>query len=221
MQIHVVHAANRHLYVDELAAFFHARYKIYVLEKSWRDTNEIALEIDQFDNDDATYLIGIENGVVMTGTRLVPTHRPHLLSEIFPQMCDISVRQPDVAEWTRGFIIPEYRERGIGLVKGQFCGTVMEYCLKEGITRVGGVQDLYWLPVWKRYSWNVKPIGQPAEIDGRWCVAAYFDVTPEARDHALRSGKLTRSILVEQGPHKPFIEEPSRVGGERKFVHAA
>ena len=220
MLIHVVNVANRHLHADLLDEFFRARHQIYVEEKGWREDDQSGFEIDQFDTDDATYLIGVIDGKVMTGTRLIPTDRPHLLSEVFPHMCTLPLRDPRVAEWTRGFIIPEFREKGIGPIKGQFCASVMEYCLKEQVSKIGGVQDLYWLPVWKRYSWNVSPIGNPSEIDGRWCVAALFDVTPEAYEHAARCGGLTQSILRYKGPYKPFVEVLAQ-GTPRRHVYAA
>jgi acyl-homoserine lactone synthase len=219
MKIHVVNSANRHLYGAELEDFFRARHRIYVEEKEWREDDGSGFEIDQFDTEDATYLIGIEGDEVMTGTRLVPTSLPHMLSEIFPHLCDFAgvIRADNVAEWTRGFIVPEYRERGIGPVKGQFCGTVMEYCLNEGIQRIGGIQDLYWLPVWRRYKWTVRQVGNPAQVDGRWCVAAFFDVCQDARDRALSAGGIHDSILVHRGPYEPFLHgvESRRAKGGR------
>jgi acyl-homoserine lactone synthase len=206
MEIHVVNQANRHLYTDVLEAYFQARYPIFVEELGWRETNTDRVEIDQYDNEDATYLIGLVNGEVMTGTRLYPTSLPHLLSEHFPHLSpDGIVRLPHVAEWTRGFIVPKFREQGHGPIKGQFCGTVMDYCLKEGITQIGGVQDCNWLPLWRRYGWNVIPMGPVTDIDGRKCVAAYFEVTKHARDTALRRGGLDTSLLVHQGPYRPFV----------------
>lgn len=220
MQIHVVNSANRHLYTSELTDFFRVRHQIYVEEKAWREDDRTGLEVDQFDTDDATYLLGTIDGSVMTGTRLIPTDRSHMLADVFPYMCETPVRDPRVAEWTRGFIVPRFRERGIGPIKGQFCASVMEYCLKEGIEKIGGVQDLYWLPVWKRYSWTVRPIGEPREIDGRWCVAALFDVNEDAYTHAARCGGLTESILVHRGPYKPFVEL-ARTSVQGSYVHAA
>ena len=209
MQIHVINEANRHLYGAELEAFFKARHRIYVEEKEWRDDDGTGLEIDQFDTPEATYLIGMENDDVITGTRLIPTSAPHMLSEVFPHLCSFQgvLRADDVAEWTRGFIVPEYRERGIGPIKGQICGTVMEYCLKEGVGRIGGIQDLYFLPVWKRYKWAVRPAGNPELVAGRWCVAAFFDVTADARDRALDAAGLDHSILVHRGPYQPFVPQ--------------
>lgn len=207
MEIHVVNTANRHLYGELLKQFFEARYRIYVEEKGWRGDNSDRVEIDQFDIPSATYLIGIVDGQVMTGTRLLPMTGSTMLADVFPHMHEdrSAIDCRAAAEWTRGFIVPEYREKGHGPIKGQFCGTVMAYCIEEGIAHVGGVQDCYWLPLWKRFGWNVVPVGSRSLIDGRECVAAFFEVTPQARDAALRRGGLDRSLLVRRGPYASFL----------------
>lgn len=206
MEIHVVNAANGHLYIDELEAFFRARHAIYVEEKGWREDDGTGLEIDRFDTEFATYLIGIAGGEIVAGTRLLPTTEPHMLSEVFPHLCNFGqpIRSPEVAEWTRGFITRKHREQGHGPLKGQFCGTVMEYCLLEGISLIGGIQDVYWLRLWRRFGWAVLPISTVTYVDGRRCLAAYLNVTPDARDCALAQGGINGSILVHRGPYQPF-----------------
>jgi N-acyl-L-homoserine lactone synthetase len=42
------------------------------------------LERDQFDNDDAIYLLAIDGRTVVGGSQLVPSTKPHLLSEVLP-----------------------------------------------------------------------------------------------------------------------------------------
>lgn len=214
MQVHVVTASNRESYKNELIAFFQERHRIYVEEKGWREDDGSGFEIDQFDTDDATYLIGVQDGRVMTGTRLISTTLPHLASEIFPHLCDFNgvLRSPTVAEWTRGFISPEYREKGIGPIKGQFCSAVMEFCLQEGITQVGGIQEFYWLRLWKHFGWKVDPVGSPAKVDGKWCVVAYMQASEAARDGAMASGGIDRSILVRRGPQQPFVVSTASEG---------
>ena len=124
------------------------------------------------------------------------------MSEVFPHLCTRIgvVRDAAVFEWTRGFIVPEYRETGGLLIKAQFCTAVMEYCLGEGIQQIGGIQELYWLPLWKRFGWVVHVIGEPCEIDGDICVPAYFDVSEDALNGVRRRAKLDHSILVHRGP---------------------
>jgi acyl-homoserine lactone synthase len=209
MELHVVTAANRDLYKSELIDFFKERYRIYVHEKQWRDDDGSGFEIDQFDTEAATYLIGIDEGRVICGTRLLSTTLPHMADQVFPHLSDLDgvVRSPQVAEWTRAFIIPERRERGIGPIKGQICAAVMQYCLDEGIEQVGGIQDLYWMRLWKRFGWNVVPAGTPARVAGRWCVVAYMEVTEAARESAMASTGISGHGLVRRGPYQSFVRE--------------
>jgi hypothetical protein len=56
--IHVITGANRHLYEPELLAHFRLRHEIYVVERSWSNlARPDGLERDQFDNEDATYIL--------------------------------------------------------------------------------------------------------------------------------------------------------------------
>lgn len=206
MQFHVVNAANRHLYGAVLNRFFEVRHDIYVDEKRWREADPRGQEIDQFDTDDATYIVGIDDGKVVSGSRLMPTTVPHMLSEVFPHLADIKgvARQPDVAEWTRGFVAKSHRSQDLRYT-AQVCGAVMDYCVREGITAVGGVQDAYWLPLWRRLGWSIDVRGRFHQIDGRRCLAAFAEVSEYARDKAYLHSRLVRSILVHEGPKQAFV----------------
>lgn len=208
MDVHVISNNNIHLYSDEIDQFFRERHKIYVEELHWRDPAPDGREIDQFDTDAAVYLLGIEDGRVITGSRFLPTSEPHMLSEVFPHLCTLNegiIRDPTVAEWTRGFIVADRRE-GLGVrLKAAFCYAVMEYCLQQGITRIGGIQEIYWLSLWKRFGWRVEVNGVPEMFGDVAWVPAYFDVTQEAMAGAKRWARLDRSILVQKGPAHVFI----------------
>lgn len=209
MDVHVVTADNADLYRAELEGFFRARHKIYVEEKGWMPPSPDGLEKDQFDTPLATYMIGLDNGRVIAGSRFLPTHVPHLLSEVFPHLCTQGLMtSPTVAEWTRGFILSEFRG-GEGVpIMAQFCCAVMEYCLAEGITHVGGIQEIYWLPLWRRFGWKFKPLGEPAEIDGTLCVPGYCEVSEEALANVRRRAKLDKTNLIRRGPVRPFLFVP-------------
>lgn len=164
MQIQAVCPADSHFSAEELAIFFDARCNISV-EEARRGVGNSGLELEQFDTDDATYLIGMDVGVVVTGTCLVATHRPQQSSEVFPSACTVDVRVPRMIEWTCGLIISEYSERCIGPISS------MERCHKEGgVARSAACGR-------KGYSWSVKLTGNPSEIDGRWYVAPVFEAT--------------------------------------------
>ena len=205
MQVHVISNANKADYASELDELFRIRHRIYVEEKRWREPSADGRELDQFDTEHAVHLVGIRDGRLIAGSRFIPTTQPHLLSEVFPHLCTLKgvIRDPAVFEWTRGFIAPEFRETGGLLIKAQFCTAVMEYCLREGITQIGGIQELYWLPLWKRFGWVVRIIGEPSEIDGDICVPAFFDVSQEALSGVRRRANLDRSILVHKKSQAP------------------
>lgn len=206
MHTHIVTHANKHLYIDQLTTFFRARHDIYVDEKGWRDPSASGLEIDQFDHDAAVYLIGLDaDGSLVGGTRLTPTDRPHLLSEVFSPCCDRAPmpRRADVAEWTRAFVVPRYRRERLKVVY-HACAAVMRYCLDEGITQVGGLQECYWLPLWAKLGWSAHALGRPREIAGDTCVVAYMDVSEAAYEAACERAGIERPTLVRRGPQHPF-----------------
>jgi len=84
MEVHVIRRDNRHLYRDVLENYFRIRHQIYVVERKWMDLDRPdKREIDQFDTDEAVYLIGLEGRSIVAAMRLVPTTAPTLLSELF------------------------------------------------------------------------------------------------------------------------------------------
>ena len=132
--IHVITSANRHLYEPELLAHFRLRHEIYVVERKWKELQRPdRSERDQFDNQDATYVLAIDKGEVVGGSRLVPTTRPHLLSEVFPHLASVRglPRAGDTYEWTRMFVIKSRREGRTmgGKTRGMVICGVLEHCL--------------------------------------------------------------------------------------------
>lgn len=207
MQVHVVNRTNARLYADTLAGFFRARHDIYVREKGWMPPAKDELEFDQYDTDDATYLIGVEDGRVVTGSRFVPTDRPHMLLDIFSHACERRVVRADAAEWTRGFLIEGLRANGPCKRKAVHCAATMEWCLSEGITLVGGIQEIYWMPLWRYLGWTVQKLGEPTMIDGDWCVAAYMEVSEQALAKTRQRTGLVQSALVRHGDTAPFVSD--------------
>src|SRR3981081_3865517 len=88
--------------------------------------------MDQYDNDDATYLISFdEYDEVIGSSRGYPTALPHMLSEQFPALVDGAVPQRiDLVEFTRLAICK--RQRGTQIYFEQFLG-LQEFCLDQGM----------------------------------------------------------------------------------------
>src|SRR5262245_61279959 len=131
IEAHIVTPANRQLYEAEFDEFLRRRHDFFVRQKRWRPESPDGREIDQFDTDAATYILGIENCEVVTSARLIPTSERHLVSEFFSHMCEHRgvPRRRDWAEWTRTFVLPRKRSVGLRGTLTQLCCAVMEYAL--------------------------------------------------------------------------------------------
>lgn len=197
MEFHLITQANEHLFQLELIAFFRARHSVYAEELGWVPYSRDGLELDEFDTGAADYLVVMDGDECIAGSRIIPTHLPHLLSQVFPNSCDIEPmpRDPAIAEWTRGFVVPHRREKGRPVLLARCCAAVMEHCLANGYRQVGGIQDTKWFPMWQLMQWKVSIHGQPIDIDGRPWVPAYFDVSDAALNGARALGKLSGSVL--------------------------
>ena len=103
------------------------------------------------------------------------------------------------------FVVPSARERNRQSVAGAMCCAAMEYCLDAGIERLGGIQETYWLPRWADFGWRVQLLGLPQDVDGTPCVAAMFEVSPEAHATACRVVGVERPQIVQLGPHRDFV----------------
>lgn len=63
------------------------RHKIFIERLGWQLPVQNGLERDQFDRPDTLYVVARDdNGDICGCARLLPTVRPYLLSEVFPQL---------------------------------------------------------------------------------------------------------------------------------------
>jgi acyl-homoserine lactone synthase len=211
LKVHVVTDANRPMYERELDEHHQIRHRVYIEELRWRGLTPRAdqREYDQFDMAETVYLLGLEEGRVVGGLRLVPTTGPHLIGDVFSRFASERgvPRRPDVAEWTRIFVVPERREERTGSKIGStVIASMIDYGLEEGLSGISVVMNTFWLPKFLKYGWRVRPLGMPDVHDDEWLIAVLIDVTPEALS-GIRSacGLEHRSALVRRGSVRPFV----------------
>jgi len=200
--VHVVDRTNRDLYEEQIEQHFRIRHDIYIGERGWHDLARAdGREIDAFDTEDATYLLGIEpGGEVVAGSRLVPTLKPHLMSEIFPSLAPAGVlRAPDIFEWTRIFVVPALRRAGrpclaAGLI---YCG-IVEFCLMNKIRRLSVVCETYWTGRLMQLGWNPEPLGPPVSHNGESIIGLALDMTLSALETTRRRYRISGSVLHAQ-----------------------
>jgi len=199
--LHVVTSDNRSQYFAQVEESYRIRHSIYVHERGWHDlARPDHREVDQFDNEDAIYLLALdEHDRVLGGSRLISSMRPHLLADIFPQLASARPvpRAPDIFEWTRFYVVPEAREphaiSNIGCII--MCG-VQEFCLECGINQLSIVTEPHWITRFLRVGWNPQPLGLPIVWQGMDVVGITVDVSQGALRQTRRLRNITGSVLA-------------------------
>lgn len=205
--LHVVTADNRQRYRKQVEESYRIRHQIYVYERGWRDLARAdQREVDQFDNDNAIYLLALDDDErVVGGSRLISTLKPHLLSDVFPQLAGVRTipRAHDIYEWTRFYVVPEAREpHAISNVACQIMCGVQEFCLECGISQLSIVTEPHWITRFLRLGWNPLPLGLPIVWQGMDVVGITVDISERALRQTRRLRNIRGSVLATKAANQ-------------------
>jgi acyl-homoserine lactone synthase len=179
--IHIVTPENQHLFRDEMEQAYRLRHRVFVDEMKWTDlTKPDGREIDQFDNGHAVHMLYVDDGKVHGYQRMLPSTRPHLLSDVMPQLCeDEHPVGPHIWEWTQYCVEPAHRERGRALspVANALLSGIVEWELESGISTIIIEMNPLWLLRLVQLHFRTIPLGLPQRIGDQDVVAvtATFD----------------------------------------------
>jgi acyl-homoserine lactone synthase len=200
--IHIVTAENRRLFHHALMEMHRQRKAVFIDELGWRLNGETGIEIDAYDAEDVVYLIEAEapRAPVTGSARLLPTGRPHLLSDAFAGLCEEPAPcGAGVWEATRFCPAPE-TPRGAPrqALLMRMIGAIMETALLFGVEKVTFVASAALAPLSERAGWEVRALGAAKRI-GREKVRAYLatinaEGLKRVRERIGAAGPLTRFV---------------------------
>jgi N-acyl-L-homoserine lactone synthetase len=178
-----------------MRAMFEARKRVFVDLLGW-DLPVLAdrYEIDQFDDAHARYLILADTDQNhLASARLLPTTRPHILVDLFRNLCEAPPPTgPDTYEITRFCLdrslrAPERRQWRDALIQG-----LAHYALEHNITTYTGVAEQAWLTQILGFGWHAEPLGPPRRIGVHLLGALKIEISAE-----------TPRLLAANGIHSP------------------
>ena len=180
-------------------AMFAARKQVFVDLLKW-DLPVLAdaFEIDQFDTVDAEYLILTDReGRHRASARLLPTDRPHLLSDLYPFLCDGPVPQgPGVREITRFCLDRNQTASERRMARDQLVTALAEHALRRGISDYTGVAQFSWFSQILRFGWQCAPLGRPLRIEGQTLAALHIRIDERTLD-GLRSTGVYQPLSLQ------------------------
>ena len=178
----VVNIENKFEFVNELNAMHRHRKEIFVDFLKWNvPVIDGQYEIDQFDNENAVYLLALDEktGAHLGSVRLLPSTAPHLLHDLFPYLCDGPVPiGEDIWEITRLCTAPRVEDPK--LVRGQLATALMEFGLLFGVRQYTSVAHMAWLSQVLAAGWDCQPLGLPQKVGKDEIGAIAINVTANA-----------------------------------------
>lgn len=214
-RVHLVSRHNRHLYGPEIEQQFRIRRALDGGGRGWTGRlRPEGCDADEFDTQDAVYLLAVERREILGGSRLIPTTGPHVLSEIYSHLAPKGLRRgADIYEWSPVFVAPAYwGAHDSADVRSEILCAVLELCLEEGIGTITGVMDAWLLPRFLDLGWKPEPLGLPVEIDGTPAIAVALTPSRAALETTRRIRGIVDGCLVRRGPRGLLVEPAGRAG---------
>lgn len=178
--IDIITDANQHLYQSELEQIYRFRHWYFADMLGWEDIRtQDGREIDQFDGPDALHLARFHRGRVLSYTRLIPTSRPHLLSDVYPELMDGNSYSTgeNIYEWTRFSVDPSCGNLlRLNRATQQIFHGVAEYCVSLEIKHLIVETHPIYITWLTEMGWDVTPISVPKKVDGKRVVV--FEAAP-------------------------------------------
>ena len=179
-----------------LRAMFAARKRVFVDLLKW-DVPVIdgRFEIDQFDDEHATYLILTDSaGAHLASARLLQTTRPHILDSLFAALCDdVPPRGPACSEITRFCLDRQLDARERRTCRDTLVCALVDHALECDIASYTAIAEMGWVQQILSFGWRCRPLGLPRLIDGMTLAALKIEIDA-ATPHLLAAAGITARL---------------------------
>jgi N-acyl-L-homoserine lactone synthetase len=196
--VQLVNASNRQLMSDLVRQMHADRKRIFVDWLDWDVPHDGILEQDQFDTPDAEYLILADSdGCHLGSVRLLRTDEPHLLSEIFPGLCEGPIPSgPHLREITRLCVSPSCPSDQRGQVMCAIVTALTEYALLQDLAGYTLVSDVDFLQRIISTGWRCEMLGMPERCGADMVAALRVHIDAATIPELRKRGIYTSPRLV-------------------------
>ncbi len=188
---------------DLMERVFRFRHDVFVDEKGWTDLRQPdGLERDRFDDAHAIHHICLRDDEIVGYQRLLPTTRPHLLSDVLTDLCrGKPPRGPRIFEWTRFCVAAGHRELRPS-ASGPFLELaqgVVEWGMAHHVDTVTVAIDWRLMVIAMQLRFFVRPLGFPKRIGRDEVVALRMSFSRETLQTIQQARRCDRPVLPQAG----------------------
>ncbi len=214
--LRIISSANRDRHQDLLEKLWTSRYRVTHDQWGWRVPGvKAGRDHDAFDTDDTLYVVVTDaaDETIAAAVRLNPGWRPHMLTELFSECCDLLAPPTDRAtfEFSRYIVDFDACDRATCFAAmNRLEVAICKLCLASGVDRVT------WFTrkaVYRRTAkaWRTEPLGTPAYFaqDDEHYIAGQSFMEPDGLGRATQLYRLgeadLRTIDEAVRPHVPVL----------------
>ncbi len=154
---------------------FEDRRRLFVDTMRWDvPVRDNRFEIDQFDGPDAIYIADFgDRGDHRGSMRLLPSVGPHILADLFAELCTGDVPcGPDIYEITRLCLPSRLGAKQRLIVRNHLISVMVDHALATGIGTLTGVVRPSFRDAVLAMGWEASPLG-PERLVGGMTLAAF------------------------------------------------
>jgi N-acyl-L-homoserine lactone synthetase len=168
------------------AALAKYRYQVFVKELGWPLACEKGTELDAFDRSDTVYVLACDDNQEIFGcARLIPTHRPYLLGDVFPYLMGSNPlpSSPQIWELSR-FAISKPKGQVLTAEQAwrntvKLVKEVIDVARSKGAFRLIAFTAVGNERLLKRMGVNTRRISAPRLIDNKSVVPFWIEIDDE------------------------------------------
>ena len=206
--LQIIEGKDRQRHAELFETVFRARYQTFVVDRCWSLPTRRGLEIDQYDNDRAVYIVDFDDAGHLQGSvRLTPTVTDSLTADYYPHLSDggTALRDAFVYEGTRYMASPrEKTPHGNRDVKARILGAMTEWAWSFGVRHIQTVIDAALLRSFMQVNSKTFALGPSHPYGGGkgvpgggTCLAIRLPVTERAINEIRNYGALESSPAPE------------------------
>jgi acyl-homoserine lactone synthase len=201
----IIEGAGAHLHPRLFQAMFEDRKRVFVDLLKW-DVPVVGgrFEQDVFDDKDATYLVALDGDGAHAGSlRLLPTVKPHILSDLFASLCDGELPQGEtIFEITRLCLPARYGAAKRLAIRNQLISAMVDHSLGVGIDTLTGVVEAGFLAKVLDMGWRCSALGELKRFNNKLLGAFRLDIEEETPKLLARKRIYTTGTIVAVQPEQ-------------------
>ena len=177
---------SHHASPELLDDMYRLRHHVFKERMKWDIPSVDGMDIDQFDALDPLYAAYLDDTNRILGSwRLLPTTGPYMIRDVFPELLgdEPAPAAPTVWEISRFSARPTGSESqslsAIHPITSALLISLIQVCMRAGITRVVSASDLLFERVLKRAGAIAHRIGPVCRIGRTRAVAGWIDINLE------------------------------------------